>query len=265
MKTSTYRGRRSAFTLIELSVVITIIAILSAILYPVVATVRTKSRTEACMSNFRQLGLGILAYAKDYDDTYPNGTYEYSAIGGWAGQVYPYVKNSSAFRCPDDSLTVSPTDNPTSYAMNSNYGVQGDLKHGVPNVAFGIKDLSAPKGTVLLFEVQGNNAIDVTTLTEGPYPHNYSSSPFGNGEISGFSPSGGGTFDSCSGDRSKASLKFATGYLGGRNPGAYACHYTGRTGRHHDGSNFLLGDGHARWFRGSDVSSGKNANSPADF
>jgi len=64
---------RSAFTLIELIVVIAIIAILAAILFPVFAQAREKARQTSCLSNERQLGLAVIQYVQDYDQTYPPG------------------------------------------------------------------------------------------------------------------------------------------------------------------------------------------------
>jgi prepilin-type N-terminal cleavage/methylation domain-containing protein len=58
---------RDAFTLIELLVVIAIIAILAAILFPVFSRVREKARESSCISNVRQLSLGVVQYAQDYD------------------------------------------------------------------------------------------------------------------------------------------------------------------------------------------------------
>ena len=62
---------RSAFTLIELLVVIAIIAILAAILFPVFARARENARRSSCTSNLKQIGIGILQYVQDYDETYP--------------------------------------------------------------------------------------------------------------------------------------------------------------------------------------------------
>src|SRR5919201_1014280 len=62
---------RRAFTLIELLVVIAIIAILAAILFPVFARARSQARKATCASNLKQIGLGFLMYAQDYDETFP--------------------------------------------------------------------------------------------------------------------------------------------------------------------------------------------------
>ncbi len=65
--------RHGAFTLIELLVVISLVAVLLAILVPVVGTARSSARRTACMSNLRQVGMAIHAYAGDYDNSIPIG------------------------------------------------------------------------------------------------------------------------------------------------------------------------------------------------
>lgn len=266
---SRYQGRRQvsanrvAFTLIELLVVIAIIAILAAILFPVFAQAREKARAASCLSNTKQLGIAMMQYVQDYDETYVNGTYRTGPIGGWAGQIYPYVKSDQVYKCPSDVYSGPVTDRPTSFGMNSNFGVQGFTRNGIANIAAALADVNAPAKTVLLFEVEGNRDVDVTRYFEGPFDDNYTSSPLGNGAISGFSPSGGGTFDTCPPKNNRETLKFATGYFGERKPAivsnAFTCHYTGEFGRHMLGSNFLFADGHAKWMRGTQVSAGSNA------
>ena len=93
---------RRGFTLIELLVVIAIIAILAAILFPVFARAREKARQASCMSNLKQIALGALMYAQDYDeklasDLFGGGT-NYS--GRWFLRVYPYIKNLQLYTCP---------------------------------------------------------------------------------------------------------------------------------------------------------------------
>lgn len=94
---------RRGFTLIELLVVIAIIAILAAILFPVFARAREKARQSSCLSNLKQLGLGVLMYAQDYDEIYPPAIYANSlGLFYWMEVVQPYVKNTQLFVCPSD-------------------------------------------------------------------------------------------------------------------------------------------------------------------
>jgi|LSQX01.1.fsa_nt_gb prepilin-type N-terminal cleavage/methylation domain-containing protein/prepilin-type processing-associated H-X9-DG protein len=119
--------RTNGFTLIELLVVIAIIAILAAILFPVFARAREKARQSACSSNVKQLQLGVLMYAQDYDERLPNeATGNAAGDTTWRAMIYPYVKNAQLFVCPshtpaapvfdgrwDDQITYS-----ASYAIN---------------------------------------------------------------------------------------------------------------------------------------------------
>ena len=95
--------QRRAFTLIELLVVIAIIAILAAILFPVFAQARDKARSIACLSNTKQLALGVIQYSQDYDETLPVAGYNAQCRGRWQWQIYPYVKNEQVFTCPNIS------------------------------------------------------------------------------------------------------------------------------------------------------------------
>lgn len=100
------RRKLSGFTLVELLVVIAIISILAAILLPVLAQARARARQTQCASNARQLSLGILIYAQDYDETLPPVAYE-DAEGNdilWTAMIAPYLKNTQLNRCPDDIL-----------------------------------------------------------------------------------------------------------------------------------------------------------------
>ena len=64
-------ARSKGFTLIELLVVIAIIAILAAILFPVFQSVRENARRTTCASNLKQIGLGVIQYLQDSEETFP--------------------------------------------------------------------------------------------------------------------------------------------------------------------------------------------------
>ncbi len=110
MTTRTKKG----FTLIELLIVIAIIAILAAILFPVFAQAREKARGTVCQSNLKQFSLALLQYASDYDDALPISWNILYQIGPKAAAdtsqtqqglyvvMQPYVKSYGVFNCPDD-------------------------------------------------------------------------------------------------------------------------------------------------------------------
>ena len=112
--------RKQAFTLIELLVVIAIIAMLAAILFPVFSQAREKARAISCMSNMKQMGIGVQMYVQDYDEqvffrssTNPTVTRINTATTGnplkWWNMIMPYIKNNALFKCPSDpGPTLSP-------------------------------------------------------------------------------------------------------------------------------------------------------------
>src|SRR5688500_16687767 len=88
--------RRRAFTLIELLVVIAIIAILAAILFPVFSQARDKARQTSCLSNAKQLGLGLMQYLQDADDAMPPIE---NRGGSWRTLIQPYMKSTGVTAC----------------------------------------------------------------------------------------------------------------------------------------------------------------------
>jgi len=96
----------AGFTLIELLVVIAIIAILASILFPVFAQAREKARQSSCLSNQKQLALGVLTYVQDYDEGFPLSQFRVTPPVGnaspsgdtayeWTWAVQPYIKNGT--------------------------------------------------------------------------------------------------------------------------------------------------------------------------
>ena len=95
------RCKNRGFTLIELLVVIAIISILAAILFPVFARARENARRSSCMSNLKQLSLGIMQYTQDYDEKLPGFWKNDGGTVTWATLVQPYAKSTQLYVCPD--------------------------------------------------------------------------------------------------------------------------------------------------------------------
>jgi prepilin-type N-terminal cleavage/methylation domain-containing protein/prepilin-type processing-associated H-X9-DG protein len=106
--------RRRGFTLIELLVVIAIIGILAAMLFPVFARARESARKIQCLSNVKNIALGVQMYLTDYD-RFPPKEHRQEVIDGMGCSTYPtlanpylrwpvlldeYVKNKDVYRCP---------------------------------------------------------------------------------------------------------------------------------------------------------------------
>ena len=100
---------KKGFTLIELLVVIAIIAILAAILFPAFAKARESARRISCVSNLKQIGIGIMQYVQEYDEKLPAcETRDFPGIGRvpYADTIKSYVQDANIYRCPSNSLTT---------------------------------------------------------------------------------------------------------------------------------------------------------------
>jgi prepilin-type N-terminal cleavage/methylation domain-containing protein/prepilin-type processing-associated H-X9-DG protein len=119
MQTRCKQTVKRGFTLIELLIVIAIIAILAAILFPVFARARENARRSSCMSNLKQVGLGALQYSQDYDEkVLPGQTVAGSTTYfSWQLAIDPYLKSRQVLRCP------SALSNMTAFSYNNSFGV----------------------------------------------------------------------------------------------------------------------------------------------
>jgi prepilin-type N-terminal cleavage/methylation domain-containing protein len=212
-------ARKPAFTLIELLVVIAIIAILAAILFPVFAQARESARQTTCLSNCKQIGLGVAMYLQDYDNMYPvqrTDTMMVMAAGGkeitYYDSLMPYIKNGQVWidpsGRPSPPYKLSP---PTmGYHMNGNLITLNGLSEAA---------VAAPANCLLMREFGAGWAAPIAYLR--PYRGNCDDTfCVGTGRV-------WRDVVGCSGSASA----------------------TGRAGPHKDGYNLLLADTHAKWFR----------------
>ncbi|RRJ94706.1 DUF1559 domain-containing protein [Opitutaceae bacterium TAV4] len=112
-----------AFTLIELLTVIAIIGILAGILIPVTGMVRDKARATQCISNLRQLHVGLMLYVNDDKGYLPSN----KSGSPWWLDMYPtYVNSAAVFSCPKDDTGMNEADK----ATPANGAANGKVSYG---------------------------------------------------------------------------------------------------------------------------------------
>ncbi|MCK4326637.1 type II secretion system protein [bacterium] len=140
------KRKKTGFTIVELLVVIGIMAVLAAILLPVLNTVRRGARRVTCLNNIRQIGLAFQMYSDDWYHSYPTGTdsnpyslytaTDEAAAGDDKGHLYFYYIRENApetFWCPGTTHskpTESEIKNNTSGKIVESYAYVFGLKVG---------------------------------------------------------------------------------------------------------------------------------------
>ncbi|KHE90466.1 MAG: DUF1559 domain-containing protein [Candidatus Scalindua rubra] len=95
------------FTLIELLVVIAIIGILAGILLPVLSRARESARKTQCMSNVKQIGMGLIMYANENNENFPSSSADAMLS---LNLLYPdYISDPRTFNCPSDTFVTTET------------------------------------------------------------------------------------------------------------------------------------------------------------
>lgn len=99
------QSRRIAFTLIEVLVVLAIISVLAALLFPVVARGKRAAHKTTCTSNLRQIGLAVHLYEEDYDDQMPyidwNGSVDEKRRIHGPDLLAPYGTTEDLYLCAE--------------------------------------------------------------------------------------------------------------------------------------------------------------------
>jgi prepilin-type N-terminal cleavage/methylation domain-containing protein/prepilin-type processing-associated H-X9-DG protein len=217
MKIYGSKAQTRAFTLIELLVVIAIIAILAAMLLPVLASAKHKAWRTSCISNLRQVGLGMKMFADDNADCFPESghTIYWGGIdpitqkASWMEQIISYTGSTNVYNCPGN--------------------VQLPVKMQGPFNYF--------NGVRAVFIVTGVDAPVNGASIRFPAAYVLSGDTCGIPNVTG-----GGNFDPLDADKDDYSQNCVGGEINGSPYELWQVHSQGQ--------NLLFADGHAQWYKG---------------
>jgi len=219
---------KNGFTLIELLVVIAIIAILAAILFPVFAQAREKARQSTCLSNCKQIGLGIMMYVDDYDETYPPGYI--NLVADFQDIIMPYVKNNNIFFCPSCPVSGNTLG---AYKSTGNFDLSNNYNYGTNRslLIYQMNDPANPQSAIAAASVKA--PADVYAVMDMAYISFNGTDLFLNGAWGAYLPGAGSLGQTWAG--------------GGTAPKDY------KDSRHNGGVNVTYADGHAKYAKAAAV------------
>jgi len=249
-------NRSKAFTLIELLVVIAIMQFWRRFYSQCLATAREKARMAACASNEKQFGIALMQYVQDYDESFPQGTVNlYGTPGkGWAGQLYPYFKSPGMMVCPSDptgnishgwsygynNVLAGYTQTTPTYPWYDGYTSVTDNVHSPAQMSM----LTAPTKTVAIFEVtESVKAGDLMTHQLTPFD-----------ETAGRQRVAAWTRQRHVYQLSVLCHRRVTQRPGSRCGSNGVC--LSLVGRHNNGANYIMADGHVKWLLPTQVTGG---------
>lgn len=183
--------RQRGFTLLELLAVIATIALLAALLLPVLSKAKSKAQRTSCLNNLRQLGCIWKMYELENNgylcESYPSNNPDAWVQGNMAlaqeatnlnllmsGRLYPLVQSSKIYKCPSDqgvSIKGQMYNSVRSYAMNNFMGTRPPLPVDVYSsyVPFFAKDSDIPSpSTMFVFIDEDERSISTGSFTTDP-------------------------------------------------------------------------------------------------
>lgn len=181
------RMRRRIFTLVELLIVIAIIAILAALLLPALNSARSTAKSAICLSNLKQINIGIAGYSDDWNGLAAPADYDASTGKTWPSKMDPYVGQkykvvwsynaiSGIWRCPDSGLAdplVKWNGHSTTYAINRNLNHM-DTSYDIFANSSSVSPTTITGGGIKVWQIKNPSMVCMAACT-GRYsvPSNY--------------------------------------------------------------------------------------------
>jgi prepilin-type N-terminal cleavage/methylation domain-containing protein/prepilin-type processing-associated H-X9-DG protein len=164
--------RLTGFSLVELLVVLAVVAVLAAVLFPVYARARASGRKATCVAQLAQIAKALRMYADDYDRTIVPARTAVTTSGSrgmtWCVLLQPYIGSTRVLICPSD-MNPRPTAQsvcyPHSYGIN--YLLSYNTAWGVASMVTSISQVQRVSDIIAFFEIRG----DVEAMGSGFYDH----------------------------------------------------------------------------------------------
>jgi prepilin-type processing-associated H-X9-DG protein/prepilin-type N-terminal cleavage/methylation domain-containing protein len=146
--------RQSAFTLTELVVAIGVLALLAALLFPVLSKARERSHATTCAMNLRQISMALQVYAQDHNGAYPliRPFNDDANCSLWADRVFPYLKQREIFWCP----AYPEGEYEPGCGPSGNVGLPGEIRYD------GSYDLNATTGFMEVISNSAGTSVNVS-------------------------------------------------------------------------------------------------------